>query len=381
MELYDNAMAHFDDCLLLQVLESYLNDVILRRAESAKQDGSISRFLGTKNWTWKTRTGNKKISLKTKYGVVWVRSIQVKLQGGKSKNLTRKLLGLEPFVRIPPRTQRVLANLAQHCRYRAAQVLASVRVSLQSISRAVMVTAGKVYFEPNPDEQQVYHGDGTGASVKSAGKGYETQLLMQEYYDGSMHPVATQTCLKGAGWRKLLERIARFGEGAVLIHDGDTGIEYAFAKGDLLMSRQICMWHLYHSVKKSTLYADFRRNKKWTGAHKKELRGYVLTHLYNIVGRQKEHSPETVVRRLKLLATKCKSLGLASTATYLRNAAPISQTTRKLGIRPQTTSKTERAFRTINDRTDPGSWWSPRGADAIVKLRLDWYYNRSYLKP
>jgi len=379
MELYNDAMRYFDDHLLLETLSAYLDGLVIKRAEEAKRDGSITRLLGTKNWVWKTRTGNRTISIKSKYGVVQVRSIQVRTQDGGAKNLTRWLLGLEAFVRIPPLTQRVLANLATHCRFRAVRILSGVKVSLQSISKAVFMTADRVRFASNPKERQVYQGDGTGAPVVGAGKAYETQLLMQEYHDGSMHPVATQTCLRASGWRTLLRRIVTRSKKAVLVHDGDVGINYAFAQERFPLRRQVCLWHLYYSVKRSTLYMDFRNHKDWKAEYRSSVRSYVLRRLYSIVYSTGVQVPLTVTRRLNLLANKCLKLGLVATATYLREAAPFLQTARELGVHSCTTSKTERAFRTINDRLDRGSWWSPRGVDAITKLRLDWFYNRSYL--
>jgi hypothetical protein len=99
--------------------------------------------------------------------------------------------------------------------------------------------------------------------------------------------------------------------------------------------------------------------------------------LYDVLHNPKKQATETVVRRLKILATKCEEYDLQATAVYIREAIPFTQTYRELGVSSCTTSKTERVFRTINDRLNKGSWWSQRGVDAITKLRLDWFYNKA----
>jgi len=361
---------------ILSLLNLHLENCVQACIKNYEVDGTFTKEFGA-GWIWKTRRSPRRIKIKTLYGIAQVPIVLIQAKDKHTYDITRWLLGIEKRVRIPPVTQRILAGFVTHCRYRAAQefvrVLAKIKVSLRSLRKATLAEAEKAgkEFKLDKKEQQLYYVDSTGAPIKGKKRQNETKILFQEYRDGSLHPVATITNKSKVGWVEIFKLIAGR-KHAVVIHDGDSAIRNALES--LGIKSQICLWHCFHSIK-YTLWVDLRF-EKMSRKKKRDIKRDILQKLYDIISSAYKQSQKskTIVRRLKLLSTECAKQGLYDTARYLRNAAPISQTTRDMGISASTTSRVERYMRTLNDRTDPGNWWSCEGVDAVNRLRLAWYY-------
>ena len=78
--------------------------------------------------------------------------------------------------------------------------------------------------------------------------------------------------------------------------------------------------------------------------------------------------------RLEKLISFCVAKGHTHSAVYLENARPDMFTAISNRLQGKTTSKVERAMRTVNMRINVGKW-STSGALNAAKIRLAYYYN------
>jgi len=389
MVSYNDIASGWDNGIMQTLYSDYITKIVLQNAEEAKQNGSITNVLG-QGWTWKTRTGNKTIEIKTKYGSVRVVSVQARALDGKTHNLTRWLLGIDPYIRIPPQTQNMLSDFLAHGRYRSVQLLVllyfGLRVSLYSLRRSAIESARRnnAIVRPNENEQQIYYIDGTGAPIVRGRTTHEIQVIMQEYYDGSIHPAYINITKKFSGWAGIFRTISdinkRANTRAILVHDGDPGVRKILDSREckeLAIDEQTCLWHIAHSIENAIIYFDFNKSLKGIKTKDKFIyKDYISKNLRNIFW-LKELPPEEAEYRLHCLAEDCAALGLNTVSTFLRHRIYQTQTTKRLQIKKvETTSKCERVFRTVNDRVKRGNWWKKEGLEAVTLSRILWYYNR-----
>lgn len=355
---------------LRPAIQGLISSVVSTAGDAGMADGSIADKLGGPV-AWKTKTGTRTTALYTPWGWVRVPLLQVTTKDDKRRHyITRMLLGIERWTRIPDATRRTFAGMALHATYRACQaigaMLGGAKHALGTLQRAAVKIGTELMPSIDHSEKAVYEADGTGIPITGGGKKYEIKVLSQRTRDGKIRIAGMVMGKVQRGWGSLIRMIQQDRRQAVIIQDGDRGIRRAIASLGRGISVQICLWHIAHALKHA-LWADGEKGKSRT-------KGYVFGRLHKILRERHDQMPETVEHRLKCLSGYCRRRGLANTAAYLDMAAPLSQTYRYKGSGSATTSKTERVMRTLNKRINVGTW-SMRGAEAICRLRGAWYYN------
>jgi len=335
---FEEIIAAFRNALRI-LFQSLVSAVVIAKGNQAMRDGALAKEFGDP-CVWKTKTGTKQTNINTPYGIIHVPFLQIAVRNCKHY-VTRWLLGITRFERTPAKTREVYASLATHCRYRAAQGIASILTGLApplvSLRSAAIAVADSLHFAPDPKASSVYEADGTGLPITGGGQVYEIKLLVQRVRGGVPHIAGIRAGRRGTDWKPMIDIVRRDERDPVLVQDGDKGIRDALHTEGRRVQTQICTWHLPRALQYA-IRSDCRDGSNHGAAAKEVMRS-----LYAILKTQRERP---VIQQIESLAQSCEQHALAGAARYLRKTAPDAQTCRTRGIQSSTTSKTERVMRT-----------------------------------
>jgi predicted nucleic-acid-binding Zn-ribbon protein len=206
-------------------------------------------------FTWKTRRG-KGTKLLTIFGVVGLRQLQVRCtRCGHKMYLLRKLLGVEPKVKVPRETVRKLGLLGALTSYRVAQKIVGMygwMLDRMTIWRSVQRVGKEIQFDVDHEELAMGQADGTGIPIRGIRKrGKEMKVFVQLKKKGGVRIAGLAIGSYEGEWEKLfgpliegLKKFKRF----LLVTDGDTSILKGL--GDqVTVIFQRCLWHIPHQFK------------------------------------------------------------------------------------------------------------------------------------
>jgi hypothetical protein len=370
------------------IFEKVLLTVVREYAASYLRDGVLARLLGCREVVWKTSRGNEMTSIMTPFGRMRLPQLQVKdKETGRRYYITRLLLGLEKFKRIPEVTQTYLGLMGALAPLRVVNkflsLFSGVKFTLMSIVRAMRSTASKIEFGIDRNESGQFEADGTGLPIIRAGKrGKELEILVQRKKRGGIRIAGMVVSAYKQGWKKLfaplLGALKKFKE-IVLVTDGDTSPLEAVSAGSGGADRikvivQRCLFHIPYEMK-YTLWKDKvkRKSKAWRTA---------LAKIYEIVAvKRVRDDPGVLANLLKWkrnllsrLIHYCERKKWRHTASYLQAAYPDMYSGIERRIAGGTSSLIERVMRTVNQRINVAQW-SETSALAVAKIRGAYYYN------
>jgi len=359
--------------VVIQVLKSF--------AKEYMKNGKLAKLLNCSKVTWKTSHGNTNTTILTIFGRITIPQLQVKDKDtGRRKYITRLLLGIEPRIRIPELTTKMIGLMGALASFRVVRKISSmfteVRFSLMTILRCVRETGEKIIFGVDSEQSNEFESDGTGMPIIRGGKrGKELKVLAQRKQNGSIRIAGMIIGRYKKGWGKLFKPIKEvlktFGE-IFLVTDGDVSILKGIKGIRVIIQR--CLFHIPHETK-YTLWKDKvkRRSKDWA---------YILAKILEITNikriREGTKIAENIIKwkkeQLIKLIDFCKGKGYNHTKIYLENA--IADIFRGIERRVMggTLSLIERVMRTINARIDIAQW-SEKTALAVAKIRGAYYYN------
>ena len=331
-------------------------------------------------FVWKTRKG-RPTTLLSIFGLVKLAQLQVKCKRcGHKMYITRKLLGVEPRVKVPQETVMKLGLLGALTSFRVAQKIVGMFgwvLDRMTIWRSVQRVGKEIRFDLDPNEHAMGQADGTGIPIRGIRKrGKELKVFVQLKRSGGVRVAGLAIGNYEGEWEKLfeplLEALKRFKQ-FFLVTDGDTNILKAL--GDRVkVIFQRCLWHIPHQFK-WYLWKDGVKHKsrRWI---------YALAELLEICALRSYVDDEKLIRqmvhrkeqRLSDLIGYCRQQGWNHCVTYLQNAAPDLFTGVLNRLQGRTVSLVERVMRTVNMRINVGKW-SVEGALNATKIRLAYYYN------
>jgi len=372
----------------LQILPMLLGDffqAVLRTfAEHfmalSKKPFFCERCGNEEEFVWKTRKG-RPTTLLSIFGLVKLAQLQVKCKRcGHKMYITRKLLGVEPRVKVPQETVMKLGLLGALTSFRVAQKIVGMFgwvLDRMTIWRSVQRVGKDIRFDLDPNEHAMGQADGTGIPIRGIRKrGKELKVFVQLKRSGGIRVAGLAIGNYEGEWEKLfeplLEGLRRFKQ-FFLVTDGDTNILKAL--GDRVkVIFQRCLWHIPHQFK-WYLWKDGVKHKSrpWI---------YALAELLEICALRSYVDDEKLIRqmvsrkeqRLSDLICYCRQQGWNHCVTYLQNAAPDMFTGLLNRLQGRTVSLVERVMRTVNMRINVGKW-SVEGALNATKIRLAYYYN------
>lgn len=128
-----------------------------------------------------------------------------------------------------------------------------------------------------------------------------------------------------------------------------------------------CNWHLPRSFGHA-LWSNGLKNKSQRVSYVRKLSGLI------------HYSFNNYKRYYEELISECEKDDLEKAVTYLQNAKKEFYETKENpiiidGIPLIANSPVERVMREIDRRVDNGSRWSPKGLEAMVRVRLDYVYS------
>jgi hypothetical protein len=334
----------------------------------------------TEEFIWKTREG-KSTTLLSLFGMVRLAQQQVKCSRcGHRMYITRKLLGVEPRVKVPRETVMKLGLLGALTSFRVAQKIVGMFgwvLDRMTIWRSVQRVGKQLRFEVDPTELAMGQADGTGIPIRGIRKrGKELKVFVQLKRTGGIRVAGLAIGNYEGQWEKLfeplLEGLRKFKQ-FFLVTDGDTSILKGL--GDRVkVVFQRCLWHIPHQFK-WYLWKDGvkRKSQPWI---------YALAELLEICAIRSYVDDEKLIRqmvyrkqqRLSELIGYCRRQGWGPCAIYLENAASDMFTGLLNRLQGRTVSLVERVMRTVNMRIKVGKW-SMEGALNATKIRLAYYYN------
>ena len=366
------------------LLSDFFQNVLRRFAEHFMELETkpfcCERCGNRKEFIWKTRVG-KPTEVLTIFGLVRLGQLQVRCKHcGHKMYLVRRLLGIEPKMKVPQETVRKLGLLGALTSFRVAQKIVGMfgwALDRMTIWRSVQRVGREIHFDVDPDELSMGQADGTGIPIRGIKKrGKELKVFVQLKKRGGVRVAGVAIGKYEGEWEKLfgplIEGLKKFKQ-FLLVTDGDTNILKALS-GKVQVIFQRCLWHIPHQFK-WYLWKDGvkRKSSGWL---------YALAELFEISAirslvndqkliREMVHSKE---RRLSELILYCREKGWKHSASYLENAQQDMFTAVLNRLQGRTNSLVERVMRTVNFRINVGKW-SEAGALNVTKLRLAYYYN------
>ena len=291
----------------LQILPVLLSDffrAVLRTfAERfmalAKKPFCCERCGNQAEFVWKTRNG-KSTRILSIFGMVELPQLQVKCCGcGHKMYITRKLLGVEPRVKVPRQTVMKLALLGALASFRVAQKIVGMfgwALDRMTIWRSVQRVGKEIRFDVDPNELAMGQADGTGIPIRGIRKrGKELKVFVQLKRSGGIRVAGLAIGSYEGQWEKLFEPLVeglRKFKQFFLVTDGDTNILKAL--GDRVkVIFQRCLWHIPHQFK-WYLWKDGveRKSRSWI---------YALAELLEICALRSYVDDEKLIRQMVLL--------------------------------------------------------------------------------
>lgn len=356
-------------------------EMILRYfADKYLEDGTLVKMLGCKRVTRKSFTGKQTTTIITPFGKVILPQLQVKADGKRKIYITRLLLGIERWKRIPLVTEKYLGLMGALAPLRVVnkflELFTGVRLTLMSIVRSMRVSAKEIKLEVKENASNVFEADGTGIPVIGSGKrGKELKILAQRKKDEGI--LITGMAIGGykQGWNKLFKplkpALKKFKE-IFLLTDGDTSPLKSLKGIKVIIQR--CLFHIGHEMK-YTLWKDKvkRKSELWTEVMAKTLD---VTSLRRI--RENPEVCNKIIKEKKsqfeALIKHCEENKLRNSATFLKKAKEDVFSGIEKRIGGGTTSLIERVMRTVNQRINVAKW-SAASALSVAIIRGAYYYN------
>jgi hypothetical protein len=265
---------------------------------------------------------------------------------------------------------------------KSMKVFGIFRASLNSIWRSLQNSAEGLVIKVLPQEyvqDEILEADGTGVSTLNSGKrGSEAKLLMQRKIGGGLRFLGAKVGKYSdkSDWGGLFMPIKYFLNKVnrlVLVADGDQNIIEVFIEisKKKCVFFQRCLWHIPHQIKYML----------WKDKASKDQKNEILSLTYNAFLLRKTISIEELadyismkLLRIENLIIRCKTYGLTTCLTFLQNAKDNAFLLGPSAKNNHNTSLTERAMRTIKQRTRY-ALWSDKGAENVIKIRLNHFYN------
>jgi hypothetical protein len=366
---------------LRDCFQQIVHQVLVYFAHKYVNDGTISRLLKCSSVTWKTSKGASITSILTIFGKVQLPQLQVKNgDTGKRIYITRLLLGIKPYIRIPLITIKVLGLIGSLASYRVvrkiADIFTSAKISLMTIMRSIRKTGKMIDFKIDRRSTNIFEGDGTGIPILNIKKrGKELCVLAQRKRKGGIRIAGMNIASYKKGWKKLFEplkeSLKKFKE-IFLITDGDTSPLEGLSGIKVILQR--CLFHIAHETK-YTLWKDKvkRKSKEWC---------YILSKILDITNVKRIREEEGVAKNIikgkrnqfTRLINYCRKNGYCNTKAHLQNAKGDLFSGIERKVLGGTTSLIERVMRTINMRINIAKW-TTESALAVCKIRGAYYYN------
>lgn len=366
---------------ILECFEEVVKQVMKSFANEYMKDGTMADMLKCSKVIWKTSKGAAKTSILTIFGKIRVPQLQVQNKDtGRRRYITRMILGIEPRVRIPEITSKMIGLMGALASYRVVKKIGSmftqVGFSLMTILRCVRKTGENIKFEIDKKQSNEFEADGTGVPINRAGKrGKELEILVQRKKTKGINISGMTIDAYKKGWEKLFapikEALKAFKE-IILITDGDTTPLKELKGIKVILQR--CLFHIPLEAK-YTLWEDKvkRKSDDWQ---------YIMARLIDIVNIKRIREDEGVAKniimgkknRFTRLINFCNRNGYKNTTRYLRNAKNDLFSGVEKKALGGTASLIERVMRTMNMRINIAKW-STASALAVCKIRGAYYYN------
>lgn len=388
---------------LAPIFTTMVSMVMFHYRDAYEKKGYITSLLSLEDgdsWCWKSKEGYNTITINSLFGKIILPNpvVRIKKRDGHicSKVLGRKLLSVSPFCQIPDFMRQMLGSLGGLMSFRnvekSMKVFGIFKVSLGSIWHCLQWSVSHLSISlkektttTNSVETIVLESDGTGVSTLKSGKrGSEIKVLMQRKENGHLHFLGVKVGKYSdkLDWEALFDdfkkgfsTLKNVVKKCILVADGDTTVidvfNNLFLNGKVFFQR--CLWHIPHQMK----YMLWKDKAEIT--QKKHILNltYSAFLLRKTVSAQ-EFKPYILMKlnRIQELIEECKNLGLNTCATFLQNAKKNAFVLGKATTENRNTSLTERAMRTIKQRTRYAVW-SEKGAENAIKIRLNHFYNQN----
>jgi hypothetical protein len=366
--------------IIRPVFQQTVEMAIRHFAEFYTDNGVLANMLGCGRVTRKSFTGTRATAIVTPLGRIILPQLQVTMDGIRRANITRALLGIEKWKRIPAITAKYFGLMGALAPLRVVnkflELFAGFRLPLMAIVRSIRSLGKTIRLGVNTGESNVFEADGTGIPVHGSGKrGKELKVLVQRKINGGIRIAGMAIGGYKQGWDKLFEplknTLSKFKE-IFLVTDGDTTLLKGLNGINVVLQR--CLFHIGHEMK-YTLWEDGvkRGSGLWSTVMARTLD---VTSLRRI----REHPDicEKVIEAKKAHLAKlirfCRRNNLASSTAFLTNARDDIFTGIERRIGGGTTSLTERVMRTVNQRINVAKW-SAESALWVAVIRGAYYYN------
>lgn len=367
--------------LIPLLFEKAVSQTLHAFAQKMLDDGTLAKALGVFAVKRKTFTGRRTTKVFSPFGRINVPKFQVQnILTGKRTCITRFLLGMEPYRRIPHITRTYLGLMGALAPLRVVnkffQMYTGTQVSLMEIVRSIRYTGTSITLEIDSGATNEFEADGTGIPILKAGKrGKELEILAQRKRQGGIRIAGMVIDGYKQGWKRLFEPLKeslQFFKLIFLVTDGDTSPLAGLTGVTVIIQR--CLFHIAHEIK-FTLWKDKvkRKSRRWY---------HVLASTLDITNIRRIKSEQGVLKniikwkrnRLTRLINYCLKRKFKHTSNYLLAAQPDIFSGIECKITGGTTSLLERVMRTINQRINVGQW-STESALAVAKIRAGYYYN------
>lgn len=384
IEVKNCNLSHLSKVFLLSlgsVFSQIISQALRCYAESYKGNGELAAMLEhSGKISWKTLNGKLSTTIHTLFGKIKIPQLQVYLHQAdgskKVKNVTRLLLGVSPYQRIPDYVKEMMGLLSSLCSYRAAQscmtILGWWKFGYGSFRRATNWLSNKLDLGLSTQGTTEFVADGTGIGTLKTGKrGSELKVLAQYCKDGSLHLVniGIGKYMSKDGWISLFAPIRAAFEGEQakslsVLMDGCKSILSGAKSVHQRIKIQRDIWHICHQLK------YYMWKDKVSKLHKIALIKNVFKAVSLTWYRPKEECLEMMASAILF----CDRQKYKYCQSYLMGCSEHLFTFEKEQLTHNNSSKVERMMRTVNQRMDIGVW-TDNGALAVAKIRLAYFYN------
>ena len=375
---------HLTQAFLLSLgplFSQIISQAIRFYAESYKEKGELEEILAHDGKiSWKTLNGKLSTNLHTIFGKIKVPQLQVYLHqadGKKAvKNITRVLLGVSRYQRIPDYMKEMMGLLSSLCSYRTAQSCMTIfgwwKFGYGSFRRATKWLSDKLDLGISQKGTTEFVADGTGIGTLKTGKrGSELKVLAQYCKDGSLHLVSIGIgkYMSKEGWHALFAPVKEAFEGQQakslsVLMDGCKAILSGAKSVNQLIKIQRDIWHICHQLK------YYMWKDKVSKLHKIAL----IKNVFKAVTLKWNRPKEECLERMASAILFCDRQKYKHCRSYLMGCCDHLFTFEKEQLIHKNSSKIERMMRTVNQRMDIGVW-TDDGALAVAKIRLAYFYN------
>lgn len=363
------------------VFSQIISQAVRFYAKEYKENGELAKILERDGKiSWKILNGKLSTNLHTIFGKLKVPQLQVYLHqsdGSKEvKNITRILLGVSRYQRIPDYVKEMMGLLSSLCSYRTAQSCMRKfgwwKFGYGSFRRATKWLSKKLDLGLSSKGTTEFAADGTGIGTLKTGKrGSELKILAQYCKDGSLHLVSIGIgkYMSKDGWISLFAPLQTAFEGAKakqlsVLMDGCKAILSGAKSVHQRIKIQRDIWHLCHQLK-YYIWKD-----KVSKLHKIAL----IKNVFKAVSLTWYRPKEECLERMASAILFCDRQNYKHCRSYLMGCCDHLFTFEKEQLTHKNSSKVERMMRTVNQRMDIGVW-TDDGALAVAKIRLAYFYN------